>query len=81
MLDDTPLVPGDTRRAYDGAEQARQVLNDAEQDLRAWEPSLEPIPSAAAGMGVNLMPPGREQDLASEKDEMGEPSEVPAAAS
>ncbi|OJD18996.1 hypothetical protein AJ78_01024 [Emergomyces pasteurianus Ep9510] len=56
LLDDTPLVPGDTRGAYQHADQARQVLNDAEQDLRGWEASLEPVHSAATGMGVNLMP-------------------------
>ncbi|PGG98370.1 hypothetical protein GX51_06857 [Blastomyces parvus] len=56
LLDDTPLVPGDTRGAYEQMDQARQVLNDAEHDLRGWEPSLEPVQSAAARMGTNLMP-------------------------
>ena len=32
------------------------MLNDAEEDLREWTPNLEPIPSAATEMGVNLMP-------------------------
>ena len=56
LLDDTPVVPGDTRPAFEHAHQARQVLNDAEEDLRDWAPNLEPIPSAAAEMGSNLMP-------------------------
>lgn len=56
LLDDTPVVPGDTRPAFEHAHQARQVLNDAEEDLREWTPNLEPVPSAAAEMGTNLMP-------------------------
>ena len=56
LLDDTPVVPGDTRPAFEHASQARQVLNDAEDDLREWTPNLEPIPSSAGEMGTNLMP-------------------------
>lgn len=56
LLDDTPVVPGDTRPAFEHASQARQILNDAEEDLREWTPNLEPIPSLATNMGVNLMP-------------------------
>jgi hypothetical protein len=36
LLDDTPLVPGDVRPPYAHASQARQILNDAEDDLREW---------------------------------------------
>lgn len=56
LVDDTPIVPGDTRPPYQHAPQARQILNDAEEDLREWTPSLEPIPSSATDLGVNLMP-------------------------
>lgn len=56
LLDDTPVVPGDTRPAFEHAHQARQVLNDAEEDLREWQPNLEPVHSAATEMGSNLMP-------------------------
>lgn len=56
LLDDTPVVPGDTRPPFEHAHQARQVLNDAEEDLREWTPNLEPIPSAATNVGSNLMP-------------------------
>jgi hypothetical protein len=38
LLDDTPVVPGDIRPAYEGGAQARQILNDAEDDLRDWRP-------------------------------------------
>lgn len=56
LIDDTPVVPGDTRPAFQHAHQARQILNDAEEDLREWIPNLEPIPSNATDLGVNLMP-------------------------
>ncbi|KAI4256947.1 MAG: hypothetical protein L6R42_005935 [Xanthoria sp. 1 TBL-2021] len=56
LLDDTPLVPGDVRPAFEHSAQARQVLNDAEEDLREWQPSFDPIPSSAMEMGSNLMP-------------------------
>ncbi|KAL2059036.1 hypothetical protein ABVK25_000328 [Lepraria finkii] len=56
LLDDTPVVPGDTRPAFEHGSQARQILNDAEEDLREWTPNFEPIPSSATAMGVNLMP-------------------------
>ena len=56
LLDDTPVVPGDTRPAFEHAHQARQVLNDAEEDLRDWAPNLEPVHSTATELGSNLMP-------------------------
>ncbi|KAK0670397.1 putative sphingolipid long chain base-responsive protein [Cercophora samala] len=39
LLDDTPVVPGDVKAAYPHAGQARQILNDAEDDLREWRPN------------------------------------------
>jgi hypothetical protein len=36
LLDDTPVVPGDVRPAYAHGSQARQILNDAEDDLKEW---------------------------------------------
>ncbi|KAK3329763.1 Eisosome component PIL1-domain-containing protein [Apodospora peruviana] len=36
LLDTTPVVPGDTSRPYTQSGQARQILNDAEDDLRDW---------------------------------------------
>lgn len=57
LLDDTPVVPGDARPAFDQADQARQVLNDAEDDLREWQPNLEEIPSAAGALGSDALMP------------------------
>ncbi|KAF7863215.1 hypothetical protein EAF04_007297 [Stromatinia cepivora] len=45
LLDDTPIVPGNTRPAFEHAEQARQILNDAEDDLRDWQLDLEDVQS------------------------------------
>ncbi|KAG8532654.1 uncharacterized protein KY384_002531 [Bacidia gigantensis] len=56
LLDDTPVVPGDTRPAFEHGAQARQILNDAEEDLREWAPNLEPVTSSAKDMTSNLMP-------------------------
>lgn len=41
MLDDAPVIPGDTRAVYEHGAQARQILNDTEDDLREWQPEAE----------------------------------------
>lgn len=37
LLDDSPIVPGEQPPPYLHGAQARQVLNDAEDDLREWQ--------------------------------------------
>jgi len=54
-LDDTPVVPGDVRQPFAHANDARQVLNDAEQELQMWQPNLEAVHKSNA-LGANLMP-------------------------
>ncbi|EFX04061.1 sphingolipid long chain base-responsive [Grosmannia clavigera kw1407] len=49
LLDDTPVVPGDTRPPYTATAQARQILNDAEDDLRDWKPETGDFESSTAG--------------------------------
>lgn len=56
LLDDTPVVPGDVRQPFANAGEARNILNEAESELQAWHPSLDPIHSNAGGLGTNLMP-------------------------
>ncbi|KAL1966893.1 hypothetical protein VTN77DRAFT_3637 [Rasamsonia byssochlamydoides] len=58
LLDDTPVVPGDQKQPYDKANEARQILDDAESDLRAWESTAAgtPTTTAAGERGPNLMP-------------------------
>ncbi|CAK7273849.1 hypothetical protein SEPCBS119000_005868 [Sporothrix epigloea] len=52
LLDDSPVVPGDSRSAYQYSGQARQILNDAEDDLREWQPELgEEMSETAATNG------------------------------
>jgi len=47
LLDDTPVIPGDVRPAFEHGSQARQILNDAEDDLKDWEPELEEVSTYA----------------------------------
>ena len=56
LLDDTPVVPGDTRPAFDNGAQGRQILNDAEEDLREWTPNFEPVTSSSGQISSTLMP-------------------------
>lgn len=58
LLDDTPVVPGDEARAFDRSEEAREVLNKAESDLRNWESSWTPVHSNANGLGNSALPQG-----------------------
>ncbi|KAH8748930.1 putative sphingolipid long chain base-responsive protein LSP1 [Hyaloscypha finlandica] len=60
LLDDTPVIPGDIRPAYEHTNQARQILNDAEDDLKDWQPELEAVPSNAE-LDDNLMPSSASQ--------------------
>jgi hypothetical protein len=64
LLDDTPVVPGDVRQPFAQANEARQILADAEQELQSWQPNLEPIHSNAGGLGSNLMPLDRDSTRA-----------------
>lgn len=56
LLDDTPIVPGDAHQSFAHTEHAREVLNTAEDDLRRWEPSIEPIHTQSGALGSNAMP-------------------------
>ncbi|KAF7179538.1 hypothetical protein CNMCM7691_008473 [Aspergillus felis] len=46
-LDDSPVVPGDSRQPYEHADEAKQILEAAENDLKSWESTVEPIHSSA----------------------------------
>merc|ERR1712187_47748 len=56
-IDDTPIVPGDQRGAYEHATAAKQVLEEAENDLRSWERTDAPIATSAEQTESNLLPP------------------------
>lgn len=58
LLDDTPVVPGDTRPQFVHGNQARQILNDAEEDLREWRLDVDDVPTSSNMLDSNLMPAG-----------------------
>lgn len=47
------MVPGDRRPAYPHGAQARQILNDAEDDLRDWRPEADPYGTPESGSPTN----------------------------
>ncbi|KAI1502439.1 Eisosome component PIL1-domain-containing protein [Biscogniauxia marginata] len=53
LLDDSPVTPGNSQRAYEAGAAARQVLNDAEDDLKSWDRNHEDE-LAAGGNGVSV---------------------------
>ncbi|OAF55873.2 hypothetical protein VC83_08051 [Pseudogymnoascus destructans] len=55
LLDDTPVIPGDTRPQFEHGNQARQILNDAEEDLRDWRLEADDVPISSQ-IDSNLMP-------------------------
>lgn len=58
LLDDTPVIPGDTRPPFEHGNQARQILNDAEEDLRDWRFEADDVPISNHMLDPNLMPTG-----------------------
>lgn len=56
LLDDTPIVPGEERATFAQDSEAREILNEAESELRSWTPDFAAIPSNAGKIGTNAMP-------------------------
>ncbi|GES63525.1 sphingolipid long chain base-responsive protein PIL1 [Aspergillus terreus] len=56
-LDDTPVAPGDARKEYDRAYEAKQVIEEAEKDLLAWQPTIAPIQTSAGEVPANTLLP------------------------
>lgn len=56
LVDDTPIVPGESHPPFEGTEAGRQILNDTEDELRNYQPHLEPITSNAGSLGAGAMP-------------------------
>jgi hypothetical protein len=79
LLDDTPVVPGDTRPVYEHGNAARQILNDAEDDLREWQPELEDVGSSAHMIDNNLMPSSTRGDAIEGEHENGRVTTGPGA--
>lgn len=79
LLDDTPVVPGDVRQPFANANEARQILNEAETELQSWHPSLEAIHTNAAGLGTNLMPADDHTTTTASEAPLSDDVEAPAA--
>jgi hypothetical protein len=77
LLDDTPVVPGDVRQPFEHSHEARAILSEAESELQAWEPRLEPIHSNAGGLATNAMPSGEDSTRATSDAGTAEP--IPAS--
>lgn len=43
LLDDSPVVPGEGQRPYHDGAQARQILNDCEDDMKDWAPQVDDL--------------------------------------
>ncbi|KAM7192300.1 Eisosome component PIL1 domain containing protein [Rhypophila sp. PSN 637] len=69
LLDDTPIVPGDAEPNYGQSGQARQILNDAEDDLRDWRLDLDGVLGGTGGDGLKKSetPPRGEEEKEPEK--------------
>jgi len=77
LLDDSPVVPGDVRPAWEYTNQARQILNDAEDDLKDWQPELEDVPSHA-NLDEGLMPSSASQHQTVDSSVVGGESTIDA---
>jgi hypothetical protein len=76
LVDDTPIVPGDAHPAFTQVDTARDVLNDAEDELRSWTPNVEPIHTNASGLGVNAMPSAPVHDSSMHQNQNQQASEI-----
>jgi hypothetical protein len=75
LLDDTPIVPGQERAPFGRHEEVREVINDAESELRAWTPSWQHSSSDEAAQEQD------EQTLLSPQGQTGDGSHLAEAAS
>jgi len=56
LLDDTPVVPGAEKPAYENERAAKEILLDAEEDLAKWQPDSDSH-IASSQLESNLLPP------------------------
>ena len=59
-LDDTPVIPGDVRRPYDKEPETRQIVQDAENDLNAWQKKMVPVENGAGELSSSLLATARD---------------------
>lgn len=58
FIDDSPVTPGETRAAYDGYEESKQVIEDCEEALSNWT-----FDKAAVRSALSMRRSRRKQDL------------------
>jgi hypothetical protein len=54
LLDDSPIIPGEAHEPFSKTEEARQVLNEAEAELKQWTPSWT-LPQSQSATGPDGM--------------------------
>lgn len=54
LIDDTPVVPGDSHKEFERAEEAKRIFQEMETVYETYQPNLEPIRTAK--LQRNLMP-------------------------
>jgi hypothetical protein len=68
LLDDITVVPGESRPVYENEEHARRVLEEAEHELKGWQPRLESVASGGAREETTAHDSGVEGDASSEPE-------------
>ena len=71
------MVPGDRRPVYEQGSQARQILNDAEDDLRDWRPEADLYGTPESGSPIIGSNKGNNRAI----DEADETHTIPTATS
>jgi hypothetical protein len=64
LLDDTPVVPGAERPAYENERAAKDILLDAEEELAKWQPSQD-ADIQTSRLESNLLPSVENQSYSS----------------
>lgn len=55
-LDDTPVVPGQDRQAFEHGDAVRDILNEADDAIRGWSSNVDTVHSTAGTLGSNAVP-------------------------
>lgn len=83
LLDDSPIVPGEAHPPFDKYEETKAVLNDAEAQLRDWQPSWKQLDTRAKtgadGMASLPTTPPRSATAHDHDDLYSEPSVLGAS--
>jgi hypothetical protein len=73
LLDDSPTVPGEAHEPFTKAEEARLILNDAENELKSWTPGFELPQQTATGPDGMAVPRTNTASTVDESDLYSDP--------